>query len=193
MAVLGYHLVLAAYGFWLPNDPRGSGSPFVGSQALYDEAGPATFLADRQRSVAGALHDQDARRRAKRALNAPPVRWNGEQARLIVHAMAAYLERDGIPIWAAAILTDHLHLVIARSEKRIEHLANWLKGAATRSLRDHGALPIRDTKMFARGYWATYLDSVEAIAAAIRYVEQNPIKDGLKSQHWSFVQPFTGD
>jgi len=29
--VLGTHLILTAYGFWLPNDPRGSWSDFVGS------------------------------------------------------------------------------------------------------------------------------------------------------------------
>jgi hypothetical protein len=29
--VLAYHVVLGAYGFWLPNDPRGSWSDFVGS------------------------------------------------------------------------------------------------------------------------------------------------------------------
>lgn len=25
-AVIAYHLILTTYGFWLPNDPRGSGS-----------------------------------------------------------------------------------------------------------------------------------------------------------------------
>lgn len=29
--VHGYHVVLAHYGFWLPNDPRGSWSEFVAS------------------------------------------------------------------------------------------------------------------------------------------------------------------
>lgn len=26
-----YHLIMTAYGFWLPNDPRGSWSEFVGA------------------------------------------------------------------------------------------------------------------------------------------------------------------
>jgi hypothetical protein len=33
--ILGYHVTFGTYGFWLPNDPRGSGSTFVGSRDLY--------------------------------------------------------------------------------------------------------------------------------------------------------------
>jgi hypothetical protein len=29
-----YHVILGTYGFWLPNDPRGSWSDFVGSWDL---------------------------------------------------------------------------------------------------------------------------------------------------------------
>lgn len=32
--VIGHHLVWTAYGWWLPNDPRGSGSRVVHSPAL---------------------------------------------------------------------------------------------------------------------------------------------------------------
>lgn len=30
----GYHIILPHYGFWLPNDPRGSWSDFVASWEL---------------------------------------------------------------------------------------------------------------------------------------------------------------
>lgn len=33
--IVGYHLIFSAYGFWLPNDPRGSWSNFVGSWDLF--------------------------------------------------------------------------------------------------------------------------------------------------------------
>ena len=35
------HVIFSAYGFWLPNDPRGSWSDFVGSWEL-QRFGPAT-------------------------------------------------------------------------------------------------------------------------------------------------------
>jgi hypothetical protein len=37
--VLAYHVIFTTYGFWLPNDPRGSGSRFVGSRALFQHGG----------------------------------------------------------------------------------------------------------------------------------------------------------
>jgi len=37
-----------------------------------------------------------------------------------------------------------------------------------------------------------FLDSEEAIEAAIRYVEENPVREGKRRQNWSFVTPFTG-
>ena len=35
MAVLAYHAIFTAYGFWLPNDPRGSWSSYVRSWELF--------------------------------------------------------------------------------------------------------------------------------------------------------------
>ena len=32
--VIAHHLILTAYGWWLPNDPRGSGSPAVASDVI---------------------------------------------------------------------------------------------------------------------------------------------------------------
>jgi len=66
---LGSHIILSAYGFWLPNDPRGSWSDFVGAYELY-RFGCATKMTSRL-SVAGALHDAKARLAAKKALKYP--------------------------------------------------------------------------------------------------------------------------
>ena len=45
-------------------------------------------------------------------------------------------------------------------------------------------------KCFARGEWKAFLDTPEDILRAIAYVENNPIKEGLKPQKWPFVMPF---
>lgn len=64
--VLAYHLILSAYGFWLPNDPRGSWSEVVRSPDLM-EYGEATKV-DTHRSVAGRPHDRAKRLAAKKAM-----------------------------------------------------------------------------------------------------------------------------
>ena len=63
----GVHLCWGTYGFWLPNDPRGSGSREVWADHL-KPFGDATFVADRKRSRAKTGYDRQQRWAAKRAL-----------------------------------------------------------------------------------------------------------------------------
>src|SRR6478609_3872814 len=76
--VLGAHIIFSAYGFWLPNDPRGSWSDFVAAWELL-QFGKATKVNTRN-SVAHAPHDSALRRAAKQALKYPPVSFSGIQA-----------------------------------------------------------------------------------------------------------------
>ena len=64
--VLAYHSIFCARGFWLPNDPRGSGSDYVRCYELY-AFGPATKTTERH-SVAHRHHDRQKRLAAKQAL-----------------------------------------------------------------------------------------------------------------------------
>ena len=85
--VLAYHMILSAYGFWLPNDPRGSWSTEVWAKDLKpfgDPIDPGT-----RRSVANRTHDRASRLEAKKHLVLPPVRFNGVQANAIVNGIAS--------------------------------------------------------------------------------------------------------
>jgi REP element-mobilizing transposase RayT len=194
--VLGSHLILSAYGFWLPNDPRGSWSDFVGSWELA-RFGPATKTHERQ-SVAARPHDRQARWAAKRALKYPPVRFSGVQARAIGRGFASVVAGSGLAIWACSILPEHTHLVIARHKWTVEQIANLLKGASSRQTvrEDLHPFATRPTgagkfpKMWARGLWKVFLDSPQDVRRAIAYVEGNPMKEGLPPQRWAFVKPY---
>jgi hypothetical protein len=78
--VHGYHVIWGTYGFWLPNDPRGSWSDFVASWELA-RFGQATKSPERL-SINVA---QWARWRttAQHALRYPAVVLSGRQARLV--------------------------------------------------------------------------------------------------------------
>jgi hypothetical protein len=56
--VLAYHIIFTAYGFWLPNDPRGSWSTFVAAWDLLLAGGKATKT-DKRRSLAHKEHDRE--------------------------------------------------------------------------------------------------------------------------------------
>jgi REP element-mobilizing transposase RayT len=192
--IVGYHVIFGAYGFWLPNDPRGSWSDFVGSWELF-RYGSATTTNER-RSVAARPHDRVRRLAAKSALQRPAVQFSGLQARAIGMGFGRYVAAARLPVWACAILPDHVHLVLGRSHIHVEQLVIQLKGAATESLKEQGLHPFgalqdrqgRTPKCFARGQWKVYLD-LEDVPRAVRYVENNPLKEGKKTQHWSFVVP----
>jgi REP element-mobilizing transposase RayT len=192
--VLASHVILGAYGFWLPNDPRGSWSDFVGAWELF-RYGPATTTSER-RSVAHRSHDVAKRVAAKTALKRPAIRFNGIQARAVGRGFADYSSRSGLEVLACAILPDHVHLVLARHRLRVEQLVIQLKSAATRqlvaeSIHPHQLLPLKNgapPKCFARGEWKVFLNDEEAVSRAIRYVNTNPEKERLPSQHWPFVR-----
>src|ERR1700679_1828107 len=99
--VHAYHVIFGTYGFWLPNDPRGSWSEFVGSWELL-RFGCATTTAVR-RSVAYSNHDRALRIEAKKTLKYPPVKFSGVQARAVARGFAQYVERSGIVVLACAI------------------------------------------------------------------------------------------
>jgi len=191
--VLGYHVILSAYGFWLPNDPRGSWSDFVRSWELF-RFGRATKV-DTRGSVAHRSHNHAARLSAKRALRYPPVHFTGRQACEIGQAFGEFASRSKVTIFACSILPEHVHLVIARHDYRVEQIANLLKGAATRrlvagSLHPLAASALPDERipaMWSRGLWKVFLDREHDVQRAIRYVERKPAREGRPPQKWCFV------
>lgn len=193
--VLGYHIILGAYGFWLPNDPRGSWSTFVRTWELR-RFGPATKV-ETTRSVAGAAHNRMLRMEAKTALQFPPVRFNGMQARAIGRGFAKAALRSRLEIRACSVLPEHVHLVLGRHQLSAEQMMIALKGGATQQLLKEGIHPLsaiakrgdRLPQVFARSGWKVFLDSPRDIERAIAYVENNPIKEGKPPQRWSFVTP----
>ena len=120
--VLGSHVILSTYGFWLPNDPRGSWSDFVGAWELL-RFGRATKT-DARRSVAGKAYDRHAHRAARQALKYPLVHFSGVQARAVGRGFATLARNNGLLVWACTILPEHVHLVIARHRYSVEQIVN---------------------------------------------------------------------
>jgi len=131
--VRAYHVIFTAYGFWLPNDPRGSWSDYVRSWEIFRH-GPATKT-DLRRSHARDEHDHRKRRAAKQSLRHPPVTFTGRQGLSVAEGFRNAIARSGYRFGACAILPDHVHAVIARGAHEIEKIVGQLKGEATKQLR----------------------------------------------------------
>ncbi len=138
--IFAHHVIFTAYGFWLPNDPRGSWSDYVGSWEL-TQFGPATKT-DTRRSVAANPHDRSLRLAAKQALKYPPVHFTGAQALSITRGFAAAIAEHGYRVYACSILPNHVHAVIERCDRPIETVVAHWKAKATAQLNRDGCHPL---------------------------------------------------
>jgi REP element-mobilizing transposase RayT len=192
----GFHIIISTYGFWLPNDPRGSWSDWVRSWELL-RFGRATKVSTRQ-SVAGAPHNGQLRRAAKSALKYPEVCLSGRQALAVGKGFRnATIESEYI-IHACSILPQHVHLVAGPHERDCRRIAGHLKARATQQLERDAMHPLARFRQpngavpspWGRNSWTVFIFSEDHMLAAIQYVENNPLKEGKPRQKWSFVTPY---
>jgi REP element-mobilizing transposase RayT len=192
--VRAYHVIFSTYGFWLPNDPRGSGSDRVAAPHLR-RFGTATKVQTRH-CVANECHDHFVRTEAKRSLKYPPVIFDGVQARAVARGFADVLRTCDYPVYACTILPEHVHLVIGRHTQTIERIVAHLKRGATLRLFAEEIHPLIEfpkpvpSPWSKRTGWTVYLNDDQSVRHRIKYVEENPLKEGKSQQHWSFVKPF---
>lgn len=148
--------------------------------------GPATKVSTR-RSLADRAHDAGKRRAAKGDLKCPPMRLTGEMAQAVGTAMGGL----GLKIHALAVMPDHVHAVLGRSGIKVEQQVRKMKQAGTVALRDTGWVE-KGRPVWVRSGWFVYLNDDAAVQRAVRYVEANPERTGLRRQRWSCVTPYAG-
>jgi REP element-mobilizing transposase RayT len=191
--VIASHIIFTAYGFWLPNDPRGSWSEFVRQWELLQH-GRATKTWERG-SLAHRPHSREDRLAAKKSLKYKPVVFTGAQALCVSRGIAKAVRESGYTIYACSIMPEHVHMVVARHSNPAERIVGHFKSRATQALEEAGLHPFvehrakdgRFPSVWTHRGWKVFLDSDEDVMRAIKYVEDNPTKDGLREQHWSFV------
>lgn len=192
--VIAQHLVFTTYGFWLPNDPRGSWSDFVRAWELY-WYGAATKVTT-SRSLSHDSHDRHLRQVQKSALRYDPVRFSNEQIKCVARGFARAVEESGYDMRACAIMPEHVHTVVMRHRNSGEQIIGHLKTRATQAFLAANLHPFqaqRDASgklppMWVRHGWKVFLNTEEDIERAVKYVGQNPAKQGIPPQSWDFVR-----
>jgi len=135
---------------------------------------------------------------AKESLDFPCVSFSGVQAHAVGQGFAQASRDGSYIIHACSILPTHADLVIHRHPTRsFEQIATHLKATATRRLRERGLDPMkgfskskgRTPSIWGRKIWKVYIDNEAHYRNAIKYVIENPVKEGKPRQRWSFVAP----
>jgi REP element-mobilizing transposase RayT len=96
---------------------------------------------------------------------------------------------------ACSILHNHVHAVVMRHANPAERIIGHLKARATQALLNEQMHPFSSERsadgrvpcVWAQRGWKVFLDSPEDIDRAIRYVRNNPIREGHREQNWSFL------
>ena len=200
--VLAYHLIISAYGFWLPNDPRGSWSEFIRKWELL-LYGPATQVTTR-RSVANRPTIANGDWRQVSALNTflPSSSLGFSAARL-----GRGLPGRGQAMWLCGLGGCHLARRTRISwspDTRIsaERIVMRLKAAATTRLVEVEKHPFQEhrdpetgrcPRVFSQGEWKVFLTPAEDIVRSIGYVEKNPEKEGKLRQRGRCVTQYKPD
>jgi hypothetical protein len=86
-------------------------------------------------------------------------------------------------------MPDHVHVLIRKHRHTAEQMMQNLQ-VDSRQVFLSTTDQVHDHPVWTNGGWHGFLDSPERIRTVIHYIEQNPIKEGLSSQRWSFVTAY---
>ena len=186
--IVGHHLIWTAYGWWLPNDPRGSSSHEIRIERI---------------AALGELHhgrkivqppSEEIRRfyaDARLALKHELLTFTDQDVALLAASFAGVLREQCYTCYGCAIMPDHIHVLIRKHRHKAEQMIAALQAASQAALIEAGRRLIAHPVWGGPG-WKVFLDTRDAMTRVAQYIGDNPTKAGLPEQHWDFVQPYNG-
>ena len=186
--VIAHHIMWTLYGWWLPNDPRGSTSRTIRND-LVAELGELHFG---RKTVQPAGRDIRAfYAQAAAVLKHPLLSFSPPEFAAAAESIGTAVVACKYTCYAAAVMPDHVHLLIRKHRDLAEEMIEKIQALSRERLVERG-LRVGDHPVWTRGGWKVFLDHPDEVRRTIRYIETNPIKAGLASQRWTFVTPYDG-
>lgn len=186
--VAGFHLIWTAYGWWLPNDPRGSSSHEIRVEKIA-ELGE---LHHGRKAVQPAGHEIRAfYAQAQTVLKHPLLTLAPADFTLVAESFARVIEARRYTCYACAIMPDHVHALIRKHRDHAEDMMVNLQEAGRQKLVDAGRRAA-DHPVWGGPGWKRFLYTQKDITGIVDYIRKNPIKAGLPAQQWPFVKKYDG-
>lgn len=186
--VIAHHLILTGYGHWLPNDPRGSLSKDIRAGKLLP-LGPIHY--GRKAVQPSRVELRSFHAQARDLLEHDVLWFDAAKRQAIAEAFAQVMDTRRYTCWACAILSNHAHLVIRKHRDKAETMHDELRRASAIRLRRSADIP-DDHPVWSNDRYKKFLSTAEAVERTIRYVENNPVKEGVSSPALAFVRPRRG-
>lgn len=186
--VIAHHLIWTAYGWWLPNDPRGSMSRFTASDLL---ASLGELHYGRKALQPAGWVIRDFYRKAPEKLTHPLLEVHPPDFPVVAEGLAETIRLRGYTCWGCAVMPDHVHILIRKhrdsAEEMIARLQAGSMGAMQRERRRRA-----DHPMWGGPGWKVFQDCPEDVERTIAYIRNNPPKMRLPAQAWEFVKAYDG-
>ena len=187
--ILACHLVWTAYGWWFPNDPRGSWSKEVWVPAIRELGNDSGNMQRGRRPVQPSpVHLRKWLKEAQRSLKHKPVTLDRNACEIVRNAIKQQIDLHDYIVPAIAVRADHVHVIVkSHCKHTFQRMVQAFKSVSTRALRRHfllADLPARREKknctssnptknpVWSRGYWIRYLDNEKTIVTATAYVKR---------------------
>ena len=186
--VIAHHLVWTAYGWWLPNDPRGSSSHEirVPKVAELGELHHGRQPVQPPRTALREFHQQ-----AVQVLAHPVLTFPEDDIAILAGSFVETIRRRNYTCYACAIMPDHVHLLVRRHRDRAEQMIAELQDASRDALiaaeRRRGNHPV-----WGGPGWKAFQFTRDDMERTVRYIEANPAERRLPAQRWGFVTPYDG-
>ena len=180
--VIAHHLIWTVYGWWLPNDPRGSGSHTIDSAVLAD-LGEIHYGRKKVQPVGDMVRKFYAQ--AEDKLNHSLRVLTPTDIALVAAACEEVMTQRRYTCYACAIRPDHVHVLIRKHRDSAEMMLEEIKTLSRKRLEDAGwsGHPV----WAGGGGWKVFLDHPQEVQRIIGYIQRNPLKAHLFAQNWPFV------
>jgi REP element-mobilizing transposase RayT len=186
--IAGYHLIWTAYGWWLPNDPRGSSSHEIRS-ANVAELGALHHGRKRIQPAGRVIREfyEAAQDKIKHELRT----FDDREIDVIADTFGEVIYRRSYTCYACAIMPDHVHLLIRKHRDSAEAMIEELQCASRYAVHDIKRRAI-DHPVWGGLGWKVFLETADDLRRVVHYIEANPIKAGRRRQNWEFIHPYDG-
>lgn len=184
--VLAYHLIWTAYGWWLPNDPRGSSSHEIRVEKIKN-LGELHY--GRKTIQPSSFELRSFHNEARDLLAHEVLLFSDDEINILAGCFGNVIVEKGYQCLACAIMPEHAHMVISRHRDLAEVMIEKFQQSSKtelKSLKRRGVLHA----VWGGPGWKVFLNTHGRTREAITYVEGNPEKAGLVRQCWDFVVPF---
>jgi len=183
--VIAHHLIWTGYGWWLPNDPRGSMSHTIACDVIA-ELGDLHYGRKTVQPASPVI--REFYQRARDVLKHPLQQFDAGDLARIAEAFVETISVRRYTCYACAIMRDHVHVLIRKHRDRPAEMIHHLQEASR--LRLQRQVPrFAGHPVWGGPGWDVFQHDPSDVRRTIAYIEGNPAKLRLAPQRWAFVKP----